>query len=63
MIQNNCVKFHSNSSQGIARKGLINILKSEKGHHSVKILFRVIGLGIQGYLISNDPEIVCEVSK
>ena len=36
----------------LARKGLTKILKSERGHNSVKIQFRVMGLGIQGHLMT-----------
>ena len=35
-----------------ARKGLTKILKSKKGHNSVKIQIRVMGLGIQGHLMT-----------
>ena len=49
---NKSVKFQSNRIQCLrnerARKGLTNILKSKKGHNSVKIQIRVMGLCIQG---------------
>ena len=35
----------------LARKGLAKILKSKKGHNSVKIAIRVLGLYIQGQLM------------
>ena len=44
----------------LARKGLTKILKSKKGHNSVKIQFRVMGLGIQGHLMTLNKS---EVSK
>ena len=45
----------------LARKGLTKIPKSKKGHNSVKIQFRVMGLGIQGHLMTLNKS--CEVSK
>ena len=36
----------------LARKGLTKILKSEKGHNSIKIQIRVMGLGTQGHLMT-----------
>ena len=36
----------------LARKGLTKLLKSKKGHNSVEIKFRVMGLDIQGHLMT-----------
>ena len=36
----------------LARKGLTKILRSKKGHNSVIIQFRIMGLGIQDHLMT-----------
>ena len=40
--------------KGLANKVLAKIVKSEKGHISVEIQFRVMGLGMQDHLIENN---------